>query len=179
MILTREVQAVKKSLGSVHSLNEPFSHLKNGLDRYLYLSSIKKLSMQSELHIPIFNFPSPVWKINETFWHMDNFQLDTLKEIFSFYSNLTKKCHYWFTKSSPPLLSADKIPLPPPHTHIVTLKHALTLEIIKKPSFCLGIDKLDTVSCSKEIYDPCEKTKEKFVLHTIKPERTDKTSEKK
>ena len=72
MILTREVQAVKESLGkvcTVHSTEWAIQslHLKNGLDRYLYLSSIKKLSMQSELHIPIFNFPSPVWKINETF----------------------------------------------------------------------------------------------------------------
>jgi len=83
---------------------------------------------------------------------MDNFQLDTFKEIFSFYSN--QKVPLLIHKTPSPFLQI--IFSYHPTTHCDIKKHALTLNIIKN-YFCLGINKLDTVSCSKEIYDPCEK----------------------
>ena len=111
--------------------------------------------MQSELHIPIFNFPSPLYeKLMRHFWHMDNFQLDTFKEIFSFYSN--QKVPLLIHESPSPFLQKI-ISSYHPTTHCDIKKTRINLKNYKENYFCLGINKLDTVSCSKEIYDPCEK----------------------
>jgi len=105
MILTREVQAVKES---VHSVTQKTVWI----DIYIW-AVLKNFPCKVNYIFPYLTFPPLYEKLMRHFWHMDNFQLDTFKEIFSFYSN--QKVPLLIHKSPLPF-SSDNILLPPHHT---------------------------------------------------------------